>query len=138
MHLDLDFFKSVNDRLGHAAGDYVLQQAARIMLEETRSEDSVARIGGDEFVLIFKGLSNRNVLGTIAARLIARLREPMAFEGETCEVSASIGDRLVYPVRGAGLGGGSECSRSGLVRSQEKRAVLSLFLCGIVTTQLPL
>ena len=70
MNLDLDFFKSVNDRLGHAAGDYVLQQAAKIMLEETRSDDTVARVGGDEFVIIFKGLLDRDKLWGIADRLI--------------------------------------------------------------------
>ncbi|WP_437436524.1 GGDEF domain-containing protein [Ruegeria arenilitoris] len=94
MHLDLDFFKSVNDRLGHAAGDHVLQQAARIMMEETRSEDTVARIGGDEFVLIFKGLKDRKTLTGIAERLIARLREPIAFDNTECIISASIGTAL--------------------------------------------
>ncbi len=94
MHLDLDFFKAVNDRLGHAAGDFVLQQAAKIMLEETRSDDTVARIGGDEFVFIFKGLTDRGVLCAIADRLIARLRQPMQFEGAACRVSASIGTAL--------------------------------------------
>lgn len=94
MHLDLDFFKSVNDRLGHAAGDHVLKQAARIMLEETRGEDTVARVGGDEFVLIFKGMTDRNKLGGIARRLIQHLSEPMQFEGEACQISASIGTAL--------------------------------------------
>ncbi|SDW20968.1 diguanylate cyclase (GGDEF) domain-containing protein [Ruegeria halocynthiae] len=94
MHLDLDFFKSVNDRLGHAAGDYVLQQAAKIMLEETRSDDTVARIGGDEFVLIFKGMSDRKKLGGIAKRLISRLCQPMRFDGSACSVSASVGTAL--------------------------------------------
>lgn len=94
MHLDLDFFKSVNDQLGHAAGDYVLQQAARIMLEETRHDDTVARIGGDEFVFVFKDLMDPKTLCGIAERIIARLQEPMTFEGETCEVSASIGTAL--------------------------------------------
>ncbi|WP_170450637.1 GGDEF domain-containing protein [Ruegeria arenilitoris] len=94
MHLDLDFFKAVNDELGHAAGDYVLSQAARIMLEETRSDDTVARIGGDEFVLIFKSLSSRAQLERIANRLIGRLQKPMVFEGETCAISASIGTAL--------------------------------------------
>ncbi len=94
MHLDLDFFKSVNDRLGHAAGDHVLQQAARIMLEETRSDDTVARVGGDEFVLVFKGLADLQVLERIAVRLISRLEEPMEFEGNTCAISASIGTAL--------------------------------------------
>ncbi len=91
MHLDLDYFKSVNDRLGHAAGDFVLQQAARIMEEETRNDDLVARIGGDEFVIVIKGSINQNVLASIAERLIQRLQQPKDFENETCRVSASIG-----------------------------------------------
>ncbi|WP_171210479.1 GGDEF domain-containing protein [Ruegeria sp. HKCCA5426] len=94
MHLDLDFFKSVNDRLGHAAGDFVLQQAARIMEEETRSDDMVARVGGDEFVIIIKGLTDEGVLSSIAGRLIDRLRQPTVFESETCRVSASVGIAL--------------------------------------------
>ncbi len=91
MHLDLDYFKAVNDRLGHAAGDFVLQQAAAIMLEETRDDDTVARIGGDEFVLIFKGLVERERLETIAERLISKLQQPMMFEGSDCRISGSIG-----------------------------------------------
>ncbi|UAB89796.1 GGDEF domain-containing protein [Ruegeria sp. SCSIO 43209] len=94
MHLDLDFFKSVNDRLGHAAGDYVLQQAAKIMLDVTRSDDTVARVGGDEFVLIFKGMNDRTKLDGIAGRLISRLCKPMQFDGATCRISASIGTAL--------------------------------------------
>lgn len=94
MHLDLDFFKSVNDRLGHAAGDYVLQQAARIMVEETRSNDMVARVGGDEFVIVFKGLTQEEILSSIADRLIKRLNEPMMFEQQPCRISASIGTAL--------------------------------------------
>ncbi|WP_209504425.1 MULTISPECIES: diguanylate cyclase [unclassified Ruegeria] len=94
MHLDLDFFKSVNDRLGHAAGDYVLQQAARIMLEETRGDDTVARVGGDEFVIIFKNLTRVETLESIAGRLIARLNEPMMFQDQPCCISASIGTAL--------------------------------------------
>ncbi len=94
MHLDLDYFKAVNDRLGHAAGDYVLQQAAQIMVEETRGDDTVARVGGDEFVIIFKGLTREDVLTSIAARLIARLNEPMMFQQQPCRISASIGTAI--------------------------------------------
>ncbi|WP_299945087.1 GGDEF domain-containing protein [uncultured Ruegeria sp.] len=94
MHLDLDFFKSVNDRLGHAAGDYVLQQAAKIMLQETRSDDTVARVGGDEFVLIFKGMTDRRKLNSIAGRLISQLCLPMKFDGSACGISASVGTAL--------------------------------------------
>lgn len=94
MHLDLDFFKSVNDRLGHAAGDVVLQHAARIMCEETRGDDIVARAGGDEFVLIIRHLQDRARLEGIADRLIGRLQQPIPFEGELCRISASIGIAL--------------------------------------------
>ncbi len=72
-------------------GDFVLQQAARIMEEETRNDDLVARIGGDEFVIVIKGSINQNVLASIAERLIQRLQQPKDFENETCRVSASIG-----------------------------------------------
>ena len=91
MNLDLDHFKAVNDTLGHAAGDHVLQQAARIMVEETRGEDIVARVGGDEFVLIFGELTDRKNLQRVADRLIERLQEPIPFGNQTCRISASAG-----------------------------------------------
>lgn len=91
MHLDLDFFKSVNDTLGHAAGDHVLQRVARILVEETRSEDTVARVGGDEFVLLFDRLLDRKRLGRIAARIIKKLEDPIPFGGQRCHISGSIG-----------------------------------------------
>lgn len=91
MHIDLDFFKQVNDTLGHAAGDYVLQQVARVLVEETRSEDAVARVGGDEFVVVFDNLTDRPRLRRIAQRLIQRLEQPMQFRGRPCAISASIG-----------------------------------------------
>ena len=94
MHLDLDFFKTVNDTLGHAAGDHVLQHVARIMVEETRDVDTVARVGGDEFVLIIEALQDRRQLSRIAARLIQRIEIPIPFNDQSCEVSASIGIAL--------------------------------------------
>lgn len=94
MHLDLDFFKAVNDTLGHAAGDHVLQEVARILVEETRNEDTVARVGGDEFMLLLVGRMNRKRLADICGRLITRLEQPIAFGTETCRISASIGITL--------------------------------------------
>lgn len=94
MHLDLDFFKQVNDTMGHAAGDQVLQDVARRILTETRADDLAARTGGDEFVLIFAGLTSRERLGEIATRLIARLEEPVMYNGEECRISGSIGATL--------------------------------------------
>ena len=91
MQIDLDHFKRVNDTLGHAAGDHVLRQVADILQSETRREDLVARIGGDEFVLIFRSVTDPGDIDAIARRIIARLEEPIPFEGHECRISASIG-----------------------------------------------
>ena len=94
MHLDLDFFKAVNDTRGHAAGDHVLQHVSAQMLQEVRQTDIVARVGGDEFVLLFPGLTDHATLDDLARRIIARLEQPVIFEGKSCHVSASIGTVL--------------------------------------------
>jgi len=91
MHLDLDHFKEVNDTLGHAAGDLVLQQAAQIFVHETREADTVIRFGGDEFVLLFDRLTDMKKLTKIAKRILARLQEPIRYQGKPCRISGSIG-----------------------------------------------
>jgi diguanylate cyclase (GGDEF)-like protein len=91
MHMDLDYFKKVNDTLGHAAGDYVLRQVAEILSHETRASDTIARVGGDEFVIVFHELEDHCLLFSIADRIIAALSAPMKFEEQDCQISASIG-----------------------------------------------
>lgn len=91
MHLDLDYFKDVNDTMGHAAGDFVLQTVARAMVEETRKDDTVARVGGDEFVIILNAMGDKTGMAHIAHRIIERIERPISFEGRPCRISVSIG-----------------------------------------------
>lgn len=91
MHIDLDYFKAVNDNFGHAAGDFVLREVASTLLAETRKGDTVARVGGDEFVVVFPGHTDPDSLFGIAGRMVARLSEPNVFQGQVCRISASIG-----------------------------------------------
>ncbi len=91
MHIDLDYFKQVNDTHGHAAGDHVLRHVAEALTVETRSTDLVARVGGDEFVIVLPNLTRKQRLLRIAERIIARISAPIDFENHECQVSASIG-----------------------------------------------
>ena len=91
MHIDLDYFKAVNDTHGHAAGDAVLFETARRLNEEIRVGDFVARIGGDEFVLLVsRNLNARELLG-IAERIISSIEVPTHYKDEPCRISASVG-----------------------------------------------
>lgn len=91
MHIDLDYFKAVNDTYGHAAGDAVLKFVARALERETRRDDTVSRIGGDEFVVVLPALTDADRLAQIARRIIDELSKPIEVEGKKCRISASIG-----------------------------------------------
>ncbi len=91
LHVDLDYFKAVNDTHGHAAGDLVLTEVARILEGETRDGDYVIRLGGDEFVLICRNIVDRRRLSVLSSRIIASLEAPIPVNGTTCTVSVSIG-----------------------------------------------
>ena len=97
MQIDLDWFKAVNDTLGHAAGDHVLQTVARIMVEETRESDTVARVGGDEFVIVLPFAKDATALEIIGQRIIDQLSCPITFQGQVCNISASIGTAIYDP-----------------------------------------
>lgn len=91
LHIDLDYFKQVNDSLGHAAGDRILTMVGDILRNELRASDLSARVGGDEFLVALKGRSEIDELAAIARRLIGRLERPVPHEGQVARVSASIG-----------------------------------------------
>ncbi|MBK4993796.1 EAL domain-containing protein [Pseudomonas sp. S37] len=89
--LDLDNFKPINDSLGHAAGDAVLQEVATRLRDTTRDGDLVARLGGDEFILVLNGMDNRSEVDRLCARLIGLLQQPVVFDGQPLHIGASIG-----------------------------------------------
>ena len=89
--VDLDGFKNVNDTLGHDAGDKLLQQVASRLLNTLHNTDIVARFGGDEFVVLLSGISDKAHTKAIATKLIKTLAAPYNIDTETAFVSASIG-----------------------------------------------
>jgi diguanylate cyclase (GGDEF)-like protein/PAS domain S-box-containing protein len=100
LFVDLDGFKSINDSLGHPAGDQVLQQAAARMRALVREGDTVARLGGDEFVLIIGTLEQDNDAGLVAHKLLKAFRQPFTVAGQSLYVTASIGISL-FPQDGS-------------------------------------
>ncbi|MDE2372212.1 MAG: diguanylate cyclase [Burkholderiales bacterium] len=103
-YVDLDGFKAVNDRWGHDAGDQLLREVARRLQASVRANDTVARIGGDEFVILLPQLENRGECMAIVERTRLALASPVALaEGQTVTVEASIGIAY-YPSHGSEAG----------------------------------
>jgi len=94
--LDLDGFKQVNDTLGHAQGDFLLRQAGQRLALALRENDTVSRIGGDEFVIVVTGLRELTHISKIVQKLQRRLEEPFALEDTEFNLCASFGI-AVYP-----------------------------------------
>ena len=120
---DLDGFKPVNDRLGHAAGDVVLVAVARRLQECLRDSDVVARVGGDEFLLLLENIDGPEAVRRIGHKLLACFDEPIEINREPVRVGLSLGvalypqdargaerlivqaDRAMYAAKGGGGGG---------------------------------
>ena len=127
LHLDLDFFKQVNDTHGHAAGDLVLHVAARRMLSILRIDDVLARVGGDEFAMLLPGIEDAAALGLVAQRLIAALEEPVSDGARQYRISASIGgtlSRFHAPGDGPGIVEAADCALYAAKRAGRGRHAL--------------
>ena len=91
LHIDLDRFKQINDTLGHAAGDAMLVHVANLLTDMIAAGDFVARVGGDEFVVVCRIQGNTERLGQLADRIIAEVTEPVPYEAHLCRVGACVG-----------------------------------------------
>jgi diguanylate cyclase (GGDEF)-like protein len=91
LQIDLDRFKQINDTLGHAAGDAMLVHAAEVIRNCVRPQDFVARVGGDEYVVVCRTSEGTSFLSCLAEKIISRMREPVPFEGHQCRFGVSIG-----------------------------------------------
>lgn len=100
LFVDLDRFKLVNDSLGHVAGDALLQQVAERMLALLRKSDTLARFGGDEFVVLLPEVVAGSGVVRVAEEIIAELTRPIQLAGRDCFIGASVGIAL-YPSDGS-------------------------------------
>jgi diguanylate cyclase (GGDEF)-like protein len=89
--VDLDHLKSVNDTLGHAAGDDLIQLVSDRLVDTVREQDTVARVGGDEFAILLPGLSDQLAIDQLAQRSLEAMSAPFLVFGQEVETSASIG-----------------------------------------------
>jgi len=99
LYMDLDHFKNINDTLGHEAGDLLLQEASKRMASSTRRADTIARMGGDEFIGICGRITAADDAVVVARKIVDVLSEPFDLKGHRCSISASIGISL-YPADG--------------------------------------
>ena len=99
VYLDLDGFKQINDSLGHVAGDLLLKRVAERLVGTVREEDTVARPGGDEFILVLRHISGPDHAATVALKVIEALSQPFDIEGHPVTITTSAGVGI-YPVHG--------------------------------------
>ncbi|MGB6055835.1 MAG: diguanylate cyclase [Burkholderiaceae bacterium] len=119
---DLDDFKPINDRFGHETGDAILRQVAARLLEGRRRTDTVARFGGDEFVLLLTDLDDaRGMAVAIAQRLLATIGAPFELDGKAFTLGASIGIALYDNASAAGISASQLMSQADTAMYHAKR-----------------
>ncbi|MRW89604.1 PAS domain S-box protein [Duganella sp. FT80W] len=90
-YLDIDYFKQINDSLGHGAGDLVLKEFAARLVASVRAVDTVARLAGDEFVIVFEQVGSREEAAPLAAKIVEAMRNPFDLGGALRHVTTSVG-----------------------------------------------
>jgi len=99
MFLDLDYFKNINDMLGHEVGDQLLKEVAKRLESCIRSGDTVARVGGDEFIIVLNEITEPKDAAQVAQKIFATMAEPLRVEGHALNVTLSIGI-AICPIHG--------------------------------------
>lgn len=117
--VDLDHFKTINDTLGHLVGDHYLKEISNRLGEALREEDTLARWGGDEFVIVAENITSREAVGEMINRLQTLLAIPMNFEGHDVVPAASIGVAL-YPEDGLDAGKLVQAADAAMYRAKDK------------------
>jgi diguanylate cyclase (GGDEF)-like protein len=97
--IDLDRFKTINDSLGHEAGDRMLKEMAKRFKKSLRADDVVGRLGGDEFIILTEEVDELNQVANVAHKILSSAIKPMVLLGEECRITASIGISI-YPGNG--------------------------------------
>ncbi|MGM0516158.1 MAG: bifunctional diguanylate cyclase/phosphodiesterase [Pseudomonadota bacterium] len=97
LFIDLDEFKPINDSLGHAVGDRILMEVAKRLSDQMRTEDTLARFGGDEFVALLTDIQDETEASEVAERLLPTIARPYRLEGRELYLSASIGIAISDP-----------------------------------------
>jgi len=126
MMLDMDRFKPINDSLGHAIGDLVLQNVADRLTSCLRDSDTAARIGGDEFAILLPNISSREGAVPVAQRIIEALSSPFVIGGLECRTTASIGISL-FPAHGEIPERLLKNADAAMYRAKERRNCYAIF-----------
>ncbi len=119
LFLDLDRFKLINDTLGHPCGDQLLREVAERLNECVRKSDTVARIGGDEFIIILPSLPHTEDVTLIAQKILASLAQPVELEGSEVFTSTSIGIAM-YPNDADDVDSLIRCADMAMYRAKER------------------
>jgi diguanylate cyclase (GGDEF)-like protein/PAS domain S-box-containing protein len=118
LFLDLDRFKDINDTLGHSTGDRLLTQVAERLLECLRTGDTVARSGGDEFIIVLADVAQLDDVTGVANRIVDSFSRPFAIDGRELYASASIGIS-VYPYDGADVDSLIRCADTAMYQAKD-------------------
>ena len=119
LFLDLDRFKGINDSFGYQAGDGLLKEVGRRLMESIREFETSARLGGDEFAIILQDLEHQQEAMVVTQRLLDTLAAPFQIDGQEVGVTASVGIAF-YPENGDGIEQLLKCADSAMHRAKER------------------